>query len=294
MTTLDHLYLLNPATGERLDISPRSLNGGVVALGQAGIDFGFPAVRTVEENRAGQSGTFNYTTYYGSRTITLNLKVIETAAQSAAATRRLLRGWMSPAKDPQLVWQFTNDTEMYADLVSSDLSAALNQQAILAGHTDVVLTWTVPRGRFLSTTVNDIFLPYSGVLTGRTYPLTPPRTYPAATGTNVANVLNGGTEATYPIVRLYGPMTSPKIANETTGLFLEFAGLVVNAGDYIEINLENRTVQLNGVAGANSNRRSALTTRQWWSLQPGYNTVRYSGSGSAGAQGELLSQDAYL
>jgi phage-related protein len=294
VTTLDHLYLLNPATGERLDISPRSLNGGVVALGQGGIDFGFPAIRAVEENRAGQSGTFNYTTSYGSRTITLNLKVIETAAQSAAVTRRVLRGWMSPLKDPQLVWQFTNDSEMYADMVSSDLSAALNQQAILAGHTDVVLTWTVPRGRFLSTTVNDILIPYSGVATGRTYPFTPPRTYPAATGVNSASVLNGGTEATYPIVRLFGPMSAPKIANETTGLALEFIGLTIAAGDYIEINLENRTVQLNGVAGANANRRSLLTTRGWWSLVPGYNIIRYSGSGSIPAQGELLSQDAFL
>lgn len=292
--TLDHLYLFEPATGARLDISPRSLNGGVVALGESGVDFGYPDIREVSENRPGQSGTFNYTSLYGERTITANLKVLETPGMPSAVTRRVLRGWMAPNKDTQLVWQFVGDVEMYADMVGSALTAALNKATLLNGTADVVLAWKVPRGRFLSTTVNDILIPYSGVTTGRTYPLVPPRTYPAATGVNSANVLNAGTESTFPIVRMFGPMTSPKIANETTGLYLEFVGLTINAGDYIEINLENRTVQLNGTAGANNNRRSYLTTRQWWSLVPGYNQIRYSGSGAIGAMGEMLSQDAYL
>jgi phage-related protein len=294
VSKLDHLYLYDPATGARLDISPRSLNGGTVALHEDGLDLGFPAIRENVEDRPGQSGQYDYTSLYSARTITMSLKILETDTAPAAVTRRQLRAWLAPSKSPQLVWQFVNDVEMYADLTASDLSNTLNKRAFITGTTDAVLSYKVASGRFLSTTVQDIFIPYSGVSTGRTYPLTYPRTYPAATGVNTANVLNSGTENTYPIVRLFGPMSSPKIANETTGLYLEFAGLTINAGDYIEINLAERTVQLNGQAGANSNRRGSMTTRQWWYLAPGYNSLRYSGSGSIGAQGELLAQDAYL
>jgi hypothetical protein len=302
VSKLDHLYLYDPATGARLDISPRSLNGGTVALHPDGLDLGFPAIRENVEDRPGQSGQYDYTSLYSARTLTMSLKILETDTMPAAVTRRLLRAWMAPAKDPQLVWQFV-DVEMYADLTASDLTNSLNKQAFITGTADAVLTYKVARGRFLSTTVQDIFVPYSGVITGRSYnPVNlstpggwnPPRTYPAATGVNTANVLNGGTENTYPIVRLFGPMTGPRIANETTGLYLEFASLTIANTDYIEINLENRTVQLNGQAGANNNMRGWMTTRQWWYLAPGYNAIRYSGSGSIGAQGELLAQDAYL
>jgi hypothetical protein len=44
-----------------------------------------------------------------------------------------------------------------------------------------------------------------------------------------------GRHKTYPIIRIIGPITSPKITNETTGDVIFFDGITIAAGDYYEI-----------------------------------------------------------
>jgi hypothetical protein len=48
-------------------------------------------------------------------------------------------------------------------------------------------------------------------------------------------VANHGEVETFPIIKIIGPITGPKIVNNTTGDTLDFAGTTVSAGDYLQI-----------------------------------------------------------
>jgi hypothetical protein len=123
-----------------------------------------------------------------------------------------------------------------------------------------------------------------GALTGRGYPKSYPYSYgPPVTGNSVTLTLAGN--RTQPgIIQIYGPIANPTIAYSNTGTIMNF-NLSLDAGDFLEINLNNRTVKLNGTAG----RRNKLTLfGSWFLLSPGLNTFSLSGSGIVSGSTRLV------
>lgn len=112
---------------------------------------------------------------------------------------------------------------------------------------------------------------------GFTFPITFPLTFGAGGTSGLVAVNNLGNISTPPFFKIYGPITNPILRNETTGKQLSLA-LVINSGDYVDIDVKNSSVLLNGTA----NRYSSLSSSQWWYLEPGVNQIRYSAtSGSS-------------
>jgi hypothetical protein len=68
---------------------------------------------------------------------------------------------------------------------------------------------------------------------------------------------------------LSGPLSSPKIANTSTGQYLEFAG-EVPSGSYLYISSQSKQVLFNGRYGAYG--RLTITS-QWWDFPPGTTNV---------------------
>jgi hypothetical protein len=108
---------------------------------------------------------------------------------------------------------------------------------------------------------------------GFTFPITFPLTFGTGGTSGIVAVENLGNIASPPSFRIYGPITNPTLRNETTGKQLSLA-LVVASGDYVDIDVKNSSVLLNGTA----NRYSSLSSAQWWYLEPGINQIRYSAS----------------
>jgi hypothetical protein len=94
--------------------------------------------------------------------------------------------------------------------------------------------------------------------------------------------VNAGTFPTPPVFRIDGPVTNPSVENITTGEKLALSadgGLVVGAGEFVELDTDARTVLLGGTASRYS-KLSADST--WFDLKPGTTELKFRGT-TAGA-----------
>jgi hypothetical protein len=92
-------------------------------------------------------------------------------------------------------------------------------------------------------------------------------------------VTNTGNRPTPAIITISGPVTDPRVTNDTLGFTLSF-DIDLGGSDVLVVDLLNRTAILNGVV----NVRGALIDPDWWLLEPGVNSIIYtagSGSGSS-------------
>lgn len=113
---------------------------------------------------------------------------------------------------------------------------------------------------------------------GRTYPRTYPLTYgdvgdTSGPQTGIILATNVGTYNTGAVIRINGPVASPTIEHLELGVVLMF-NTSVGSNEYLEIDLFDRTVLLNG----ETNRRWTMDVRSdWFMLQPGVNSLRFNG-----------------
>ena len=92
-------------------------------------------------------------------------------------------------------------------------------------------------------------------------------------GVGDEQIINGGTEVVYPVIKIYGAASNPTITAIDTGEKFGF-DLNIFTGDVVEIDMYNRTATLNG--DSIMSYRSDDST--WWGLQPGTNMVRFTTS----------------
>lgn len=117
---------------------------------------------------------------------------------------------------------------------------------------------------------------------GLTPPFTPPFSLPAGTEGTITVTNQGRVPAPWR-ARIVGPVTvgsPPVITHLDTGERLAFnanGGLVVGTGHWVDVNSRDRSVLLDGTA----DRRLNLDNfSSWFSLAPGDNPIRFTGSGT--------------
>lgn len=115
-------------------------------------------------------------------------------------------------------------------------------------------------------------------LSGRTYSRTFNFVYGSGANPNAVNVTNNGNVATFPVLTFYGPITDPKVFNNTMGTITWFAGVTMVAGDILVVDCGNKTALLNGV----SITGKQVQGTQWIQLQPGTNNISYSPTSGLG------------
>lgn len=261
------------------------------------LDLGFPDVRDVEYPRADQDGSDDETAYLGPRTVSVTLDVYHSAELAGWYLDRL-RSFCAPNLRPALVSKIAGQDERTALLRTSQQSApfGLPRRSTIG----VGAQWRCPDGVLYSTAAQLVLVNPAGTTEpGRSYDLTHDRVYPtAAVGGQI--VTAGGTVNATPVIRIFGPCTNPRIENTTLGRKLEFTaagGLSIAAGDYLELNVRNRTARLNGSAATGDNRYKYLdfAVSKWWTLAPGANVIRYYPvTSSAPSVAEIAWNDAWL
>jgi len=119
----------------------------------------------------------------------------------------------------------------------------------------------------------------SPILAGSSSGLTWPLTWPLVWGTVTASsftVTNDGTSRAEFVATIPGPVTNPVIQHIDRGLELAFE-ITLDAGQYLEVDTEERTVLLNGTAN-----RYYVKSGTWFNLAPGDNLLSYrADSGSS-------------
>jgi hypothetical protein len=101
-----------------------------------------------------------------------------------------------------------------------------------------------------------------------------------ASGGGSLTVPNAGNAPSRPILEVHGPITTPIVTRVDTQEKLKLDTSIA-AGDYIELDLFNRTAKLNG--GTSVANTLDVSVSSWFAIPAGGTTVALSGSGATGA-----------
>lgn len=108
---------------------------------------------------------------------------------------------------------------------------------------------------------------------GFTYPMTYPFKIAATSISGTVSLTNPGNEVGPVTMRVDGPTTGPVITHTGSGLALVFSSsLVLNAGEWLDIDMEAHTVLANGQA----TRAGYITSRGWSGFDPGSNLWQFT------------------
>lgn len=255
------------------------------------LEVGLPAVRAESSPRAGRDGEDDTTSLHGAAAVTLALTL--TPSRGRPLTRLLddLRSFLHPAARPFLVVERDGE-QRRVRLRADTLSAPLEDPT----HQRVQVAWRAPDG------VMEALAEQVGVANavqdaeaGIRFDITFPWTFPASSAAGSVTVVNPGTVAVRPLLRLHGPYTDPRVESQTTGQRLIFTGLSVAAGDWLEIDCRESTVRLNGLREQSRYSRLDFMASEFLALVPGINTLRFFPvSFAAGARLEALYRPAWI
>jgi hypothetical protein len=258
------------------------------------LELGLPDVRAVAASRVGQSGTTDTTEHHGASLVTAEMTVFPVDGRTKQQTVDQLRAFCRPGLRPWLYFRLEPDGEerrirLRADQWSAPLTSPAFQR--------VRVSWRAPDG--VQEAITETTAAVSATADsegGLSFPVVLPVQFAAEPSAGVIVVNNEGTTAAVPVIRIYGPCTGPRIENQTVGRALEFdADFTVGAGSYVEIDVLERTVRLNGLAAQSRYDRLDFPASQWWSLEPGDNQIRfYPVAWSGGSKVNVLYRSAWL
>ena len=125
--------------------------------------------------------------------------------------------------------------------------------------------------KFSPTLVASTFLPSTSG--GLVVPYTVPYKIPAVTVSGQVSLFNPGNETGPVRLRIDGPVSGPQVTHIGSKLALTFASsLVLGVGEWLDIDMEKRTVLANGQAS----RNKFITSRGWSGFEPGPNTWAFT------------------
>lgn len=245
-----------------------------------------PTPRVVQYTRAGRSGVDDFTEFHDAAQWTCQLELIDYNGttrwqlrdQLAALLRADRRPWLYILRDGWLTERRARIRGTIATPVDS-LSTVRLECAVQAD---------IPAGYLEDPTETTGIPARPGVLLGgRVYPKLYGWQYSAGGSGSTIFLTNSGTEPTPLLLRLYGGCTDPVITNVTTGEQVEFDGLTILRGSYLEIDMDAHTAMMDGDPALSYYEKVNFQTSTWWRLVPGVNQLRV-GANVADATCELF------
>lgn len=241
------------------------------------LDLGWPEVRTVVTNRPDAHGTDDRTKLWGARVVTAKLEAYPGGALSVDQVVELFGPYLDPGTRPQLHYVTSANAERVLTLRPNAFSSPMGSTVVRK----LQLTWVAPdpllySGALLTGTTT----PAIPGASGRSYNLTFNRTYPAGgQGSQPVTVTNNGDQAAWPIITIWGPVTTPSVAIDYWGgaggtvnlgkLFVPFvAGYRVDVPHYVVVDTRARAAWLDGDTSQSVVGQIDQTNALWVPIPP--------------------------
>lgn len=196
----------------------------------------------------------------------------------------VLLPYLSPRRRPTLEWSLPGSDSVVRKLTVRGEGAPVEIASPRAPA--VVASFVAADGTITSARGGDdddgwqcqIIDPSADVEAGRTYNLTYNREYPDSAGIGDRIVTMAGNDDAHWRATIFGPTTDPYLrVNGVEISFTEQGGLILAAGESVEIDTRERTILLNG--DPTESRYDRTNFSEWsWSdllLHPGDNRVRF-------------------
>jgi hypothetical protein len=262
------------------------------------LDLGYPDVRDDADLRPDQHGTIDYTRLFGARAVTIAGFLVPSPAGSRQLAWHALAPFLDPGARVTLTYRVDADAVVKTmTLRPAQASATFDNPTVSPAQVGFKAADPLAYDANVQTAITWITAPGGA---GRAYPLTFNRVYPPG-GTAATYATNHGELTAYPLLRIYGPVGGPSVAEiigANPAIQLSFpSSFIVNAGDRVDIDCRRRTALLNGNPAQNV--FGSLVFNQagvWPSLPPGVLTNwTMGGSGySNQTQTVITWADAYL
>lgn len=143
-------------------------------------------------------------------------------------------------------------------------------------------------------TEGDTLYPYfegTRSVSGRMFPKIYPKTYGTIQVGGKITCANDGNYSVLPIIKLYGPLSNPKIRNNDDEQKEILINIVVADGDYLELNFEEKTIMLNTA----SRYHYLDTSSKWWKIKPGNNEIEFrDGLGNVNGKAEIIYRHSWI
>jgi hypothetical protein len=278
-------------TALRLEDGDRVLDLSSLDYRVSRLDLGFPSIRAVSQSRPDSDGETDTTSRHGASVVSLDMILVPSAESSLTVLLDALRSFCHPATRPYLVLERDGQQrriQLRADQQTAPITDPFHQQ--------VQAAWRAPDGVMEALAeqigTSDAVAASEG---GRSYPRSYPLDYADSPAVGSVTVSNDGTVEVWPVLRMYGPASDPRVENQSTGERLVFSGLTLAAGDWLEVDCRERTIRLNGLPSQSRYYLLDFTASTFLRLVPGVNTVRYYPvSFGDGARLEVRYRSAWL
>jgi hypothetical protein len=262
------------------------------------LDLGYPDVRDVVNNRPDQDGIDDRTMYMGGRTVTAEITALTGAGAQIDAVASSFAPFMTPSVRPVL--HYILDRPGAAERTLTLRPSGYSWPVAGPFERDIQLQF-VAADPIARDTVTKTATAWAGSSTppGRTYPLAFNRIYPPGSSSPTTGLITvTGDVAARPLLRVYGPITSPYVAIYGTGV--QFAvyfmlGYAIPAGQWVDVDTANKTAYLNSDPTQSAATAINWASSSWPVLTPGQWQLHLLGGSTTGiSQVQAIWTEGYL
>jgi len=277
-----------------------SLEDDLAGYATTELDLGYPEVREIVNPRPSMSGVDDRTSLFGSRAVSATIRSTSgTLKPDEVAT--LFAPFMVPAARPEL--HYVLDRAGAPERMTVVRAAGYGWPVSGKRSREVHLSWIAADPAMLDP-VEQLATAYAGGAPGtggRTYPLRFNRIYPPGSATSTtATVSSPGDLAVRPLLRIYGPITTPDVRIQVSAPAANFrilfaAGFRIDAGHYVDVDTDARTAYLDGTSSVMSSLDWQTSTWPAIPPAPAVAYVNLLGSSTSGVtQIQVRWHDRYL
>jgi len=242
-----------------------------------GIDgFDSPALREARENRSAMDGQIDYANLLGERLLTLKGKILAGSVNERDKRRQpFINAFKTDGVYNWLKWQVSGEVakQIYCKVIDLKIDDRYDVDPFIRDFI-INLIAVDPRIYSQEELTKTVYIP--SIEGGRAYPKTYPKTYGVVQTGGKTTCTNDGNYSILPVVKMYGPLSNPKIRNNDDEQKEILVNIVVADGDYLEIDFEEKTIMLNGIA---SRYNYLDSDSDWWKLKPGNNEIEFRDGG---------------
>lgn len=249
--------------------------------------FDSPALREARENRPAMDGQIDYASLLGERLMALKGKILASSISERDSRRQpLLNAFKEDGIYDWLKWQVPGQVakQIYCKVFDLKIDDRYDEDPFIRNFI-INLIAIDPRIYSQEELTKTVYIPSTEG--GRVYAKTYPKTYGTVQTGGKIVCTNNGNYSVWPIVKMYGPLSSPKIRNNDDGQKEIQINMVISDGDYLEVDFLEKTVMLNGTASRYN--YLASSPDQWWKINPYNNEIEFrDGGGDITAYAQII------
>jgi len=251
-----------------------------------------PGIREARENRPAMDGQIDYGTLLSERLISIGGEILAGSILERNALRQnLLNAFITDGQYRWLKYQPEGfiPLQIYCKVFDTDVPEIIEADRLSRIFT-INLLAIDPHIYSQEELTETVYIP--SAVGGRVYVKVYPKTYGTIQTGGKITCTNNGNYSVIPIVKMYGPLSSPKIRNNNDSAKEILVNLVVADGDYLEVDFEEKTIMLNSF----SSRYNYLSSdSEWWKILPGNNSIEFrDGLGNTNGKAEIIFRSGWI